>query len=293
MDKVKTYQKVNSEESSVSFGISKMEDIYTQRNGRIDEPHRHNYYTVLIIQQSKGVHKIDFNSYDLSSRQIFFVAPGQVHQVVETEKSFGFVMTFSNLFLVENSIPLSFIDSLNLFHNYGQSPPLLPNKEQFDTIHHFAHQIFKLFNSDANMKFLSIGSFLKLLLIECNNICSINPIESDIDTSGDNLIRGFKKDVEKNYKQEHSTTFYANELHITPDHLNRTFKAKTGKTAKDYIQSRIITEAKRLLYFTDLTNKEIAYDLGFNEPANFSAFFKRNTQTSPSSFKNNEVKSPL
>ena len=156
---------------------------------------------MLIIQQSKGVHKIDFNSYDLSSRQIFFVAPGQVHQVVETEKSFGFVMTFSNLFLVKNSIPLSFIDSLNLFHNYGQSTHLLPNKEQFDTIHHFAHQIFKLFNSDANMKFLSIGSFLKLLLIECNNICSINPIESDIDTSGDNLIRGFKKDVEKKYKQ--------------------------------------------------------------------------------------------
>jgi len=292
MDSVKTYQKVNSEESSVSFGISKMENIYTRRSGKVDDPHRHNYYTVLIIQQAKGLHKIDFNSYDLSNRQVFFVAPGQVHQVVETEKSFGFVMTFSNLFLIENSIPLSFIDSLNLFHNYGQSPPLSPNKEQFDVIHHYAQQIFNLFNSDAHMKLLSIGSFLKLLLIECNNICSINPIESDIDTSEDNLIRGFKKGVEKYFKKEHSTTFYANELHITPDHLNRTFKAKTGKTAKEYIQSRIITEAKRLLYFTDLTNKEIAYELGFSEPANFSAFFKKNTQLSPSSFKNNEVKSP-
>src|SRR5690554_4562585 len=290
MNQVKTYQKVNSDDKKVSFGISKMEDIYTKRNGRVDEPHRHNFYTVLIIKKAKGQHKIDFNTYKLANRQVFFVAPGQVHQVVETEKSLGFAMTFSNQFLIENSIPISFIESLNLFQNYGQSPPLLPSIEQFNTIEQFAENIYSLFNSDTNMKGLSIGAFLKLLLIACNNICSINPIESDVDTSGDNLIRAFKKAVEKNYKKEHSTTFYANGLFITPDHLNRTFKARTGKTAKEYIQARIITEAKRLLYFTDSTTKEIAYSLGFSEPANFSAFFKNNTQVSPSHFKKNEVK---
>lgn len=291
MGTVKTYENVNSEKGSVSFGISRMEDIYTKRNGKVDEPHRHNYYTVLVINKAKGLHKIDFNTYELSKNQIYFVAPGQVHQVIEKEKSVGFSMVFSNQFLVENSIPLSFIDSLNLFQNYGQSPPLLPNKEQFDIIEDFAENIFKLFNSDVTMKSLSIGSFLKLLLIACNNICAINPIESDIDTSGDNLIRAFKKAVDANYKKEHSTTYYANGLYITPDHLNRTVKLKIGKTAKDYIQARIITEAKRLLYFTDLSNKEIAYELGFNEPANFSAFFKKHTQLSPSNFKKIEINS--
>ena len=290
MNTVKTYQKVNPEKGDVSFRISKMEDIYTIRNGEADEPHRHNYYTVLVVNKAKGLHKIDFNTYKLSNQQIFFVAPGQVHQVIETEKSFGFVMVFSNQFLVENSIPLSFIESLNLFQNYGQSPPLMPNKAQFDRIEDFAKNIFKLYNSNTNMKGLSIGSFLKLLLIACNNICAINTIESYIDTTGDNLIRAFKIAVDNNYKKEHSTTFYANELFITPDHLNRTFKAKIGKTAKEYIQARIITEAKRLLYFSDLSNKEIAYELGFNEPANFSAFFKKHTQLSPSNFKKSEIK---
>ena len=289
MDKVKTYQNVNNEIDSLSFGISKMEEIYTKRNGRVDEPHRHNYYTVLIVNKAKGQHKIDFNSYELSNKQIYFVAPGQVHQVIEEEQSFGFAMTFSNQFLIENSIQLSFIESLNLFQNYGQNPPLIPTENQFEAIEGFSNQIFNLFNSEANMKFLSIGAFLKLLLIECNNICSINPIESEIDSSGDNLIRLFKNEVEKNYKKEHSTTFYANKLFITPDHLNRTFKAKIGKTAKDYIQARIITEAKRLLYFTDLSNKEIGFELGFNEPANFSAFFKKQTQVSPSNFKKTEI----
>jgi AraC family transcriptional activator of pobA len=290
MNSVKTYQKVNAEKQDISFGISKMEDIYTKRNGEADEPHRHNYYTVLVINKAKGLHKIDFNSYELDERQIYFVAPGQVHQVIENEKSLGYGMTFSNDFLIQNSIPLSFIDSLNLFHNYGQSPPLLPNEEQFKLIENFSKQIFSLFHSDTQMKNLSIGAYLKLLLIECNNICAINPIESDIDTSGDNLVRTFKAEVDKNYKQEHSTNFYANQLHISPDHLNRTIKSKIGKTAKEYIQSRIATEAKRLLYFTALSNKEIGYELGFNEPANFSSFFKKQTQLSPSSFKKSELK---
>ena len=92
MNTVKTYNKVNSEKDTVSFGISKMEDIYTTRNGKVDEPHRHNYYTVLIIKQAKGLYKIDFNSYELSDQQIFFVAPGQVHQVIETKKS---ILNFS------------------------------------------------------------------------------------------------------------------------------------------------------------------------------------------------------
>jgi len=291
MNTVKTYQNVNAEKEDVSFWISKMEDIYIKQNGAADDPHRHNYYTVLIINKAKGLHKVDFNSYDLSNKQLFFVAPGQVHQIIESEKSFGFVMTFSNQFLVENSIPLSFIDSLSLFQNYEQSPPLFASNEQFNAMEDFTKNIFKLFNSDVKMKNLSIGAFLKLLLIECNNCCNINPIESVIDTSGNNLIRAFRSAVDENYKKEHSTTFYADGLHITPDHLNRTVKAKIGKTAKEYIQSRIITEAKRLLYFTDLSNKEIGYELGFNEPANFSAFFKKYTQVSPSGFKENEIKS--
>lgn len=290
MHSVKTYQKVNAEQEHASFGISKMEDIYTKRNGRVDEPHRHNYYTVLVIKKAKGLHKIDFNSYELANKQIFFVAPGQVHQVIETEKSFGFAMTFSNQFLVENSIPLSFIDSLNLFQNYGQSPPLMPADIQFEKLEGFVQNIFSLFNTDALMKNLSIGSYLRLLLIECNNICAINPIESDIDNSGDNLIRAFKNAVENSYKTEHSTAYYASGLYITPDHLNRTVKAKIGKTAKEYIQTRIITEAKRLLYFSDLSNKEIGYTLGFNAPANFSAFFKKHTNLSPLHFRKHEVK---
>ena len=288
MDLVKTYKKVNADKKQLSFGISRTEDIYLKRSGKVDEPHRHFYYTILIIKKGKGLHKVDFITYELANHQIYFVAPGQVHQVIEKEKTEGFSIVFSDQFLIENAISLTFIDNLNLFQNYGQSPPLTPDKLQFDNIEKFAGEILHLFQGDNSMKFLSIGAFLKLLLIECNNICVINPLEMESGNPANKIIRSFKKIVDLNYKKEHSTSYYASELSITPDHLNRTIKNKIGTTAKEYIQARIITEAKRLLYFSNLSNKEIAYELGFEEPANFSAFFKKNTQTAPSAFRKHE-----
>ena len=94
--------------------------------------------------------------------------------------------------------------------------------------------------------------------------------------------------VNESYKSEHSISYYADQLHITPDQLNRIIKSTIGKTSKEYIQSRLITEAKRLLYFSNLSNKEIAFELGFNEPANFSAFFKKCSGFSPLNFKKKE-----
>ena len=115
METVKTYHSVNSKNEKASFSISKMEDIYAKRNGKVDAPHRHNFFTVLIIAEAKGQHKIDFNTYELGAQQVFFVSPGHVHQVIEDKASKGFVMTFSTQFLIENGINLSFIESLNLF----------------------------------------------------------------------------------------------------------------------------------------------------------------------------------
>lgn len=289
METVKTYHSVNSKNEKASFSISKMEDIYARRNGKIDAPHRHDFFTVLIIENAQGQHKIDFNTYELGSQQVFFVSPGHVHQVMEDKASKGFVMTFSTEFLIENEINLSFIESLNLFQEYGQNPPLTPNESQFKKIEVFANEVYQLYNSTNKMKDLSIGAYLKLLLIECNNVCSIVPVDMNADVSENRILRAFKNHVNTDYKTEHSTSYYADKLNITPDHLNRTIKSTIGKTAKEYIQSRIITEAKRLLYFSELSTKEIGFELGFNEPANFSAFFKKATSFSPSTFQKNEL----
>ncbi|WP_052592466.1 AraC family transcriptional regulator [Aureispira sp. CCB-QB1] len=285
MDNIKTYQHINASNAKLSFGISRMEAIYTQRKGKPDAPHRHNYYTALLIKQAKGKHFIDFESYPLSDLQVYFITPGQVHQLIEEQVSIGYSMVFSVEFLIQNNIPLSFIDDLNLFNNYNQNPPLDLNIQQFDKLAYYCNEMIACQDNTHKYKTAATGALLKLFLITCNQICTLptdNPQQLEASNS---ILKKFKQLVESNYLTWHSTSDYARALNITPDHLNRTIKSLIGKTAKNYIQARITIAAKRLLYFSDLSSKEIAYQLGFSEPANFSAFFKKNTGLSPSQFK--------
>ena len=171
---------------------------------------------------------------------------------------------FSSQFLVINNIPNAFIDNLKLFKNYDASPPLEANHDEYQRLAYFAEEMLKLYESGDKFKEQSIGSYLKLLLIQCNNLCSLDQSNSQINESGNSILVNFKELVEGHYTSWHQTSDYAAALFVSPDHLNRVVKSMMGKTAKEYIQSRITTAAKRLLYFTDSTAKEIGYQLGFS-----------------------------
>jgi AraC-like DNA-binding protein len=262
-----------------------MEDYYDERQGKKDIPHRHDYYTVLLVKKASGIHYIDFNEYELAANQVFFVSPGQIHDVAENEKSYGYIMIFSTQFLINNNIPVSFIEDLNLFNNYGNSSPLELNSEQKEKLSQFCEETIHYFNSDLKFREQAIGAFLKLFLIQCNNHCSLPQDNPQIIQAGHSILKKFKIAVEENHTQWHSTSQYADHLNITPDHLNRSIKSLIGKTAKEYIQARICIAAKRLLYYSDLTTKEISFRLGFSEASNFSAFFKKCAETSPTDYR--------
>lgn len=285
MDKIKTYQHVNASNSKLSFGISRMEAIYTQRKGQTDTPHRHDYYTALLIKKAQGKHLIDFESYPLNDLQVYFITPGQIHQIVEETMSIGYAMVFSVEFLIENNIPLSFINDLNLFNSYNQNPPLDLRLDQLDKLTYYCEEIIACQDNEHKFKTAATGALLKLFLIYCNQLCTRPTTNTQQLEAGNSILKNFKHLVEEHYVTWHHTSDYAKTLNITPDHLNRTIKSLIGKTAKNYIQSRITIAAKRLLYFSNLSAKEIGYQLGFSEPANFSAFFKKNTGLSPSQFK--------
>ena len=284
MDPLKTYKQVNRAHHHLSFGISRMEDIYEKRQGETDAPHRHDFYTVLVVKEARGEHIIDFNEYVLSGSQIFFISPGQVHQVIEFEKSYGFSIVFSSQFLVENNIPAAFVEDLNLFNESGESPPLMLNEDELPSLSNRCEEMLVLNQSDIKFKYDALGSLLKLLLIDCNNLCCIQQEAPYKAEAGNAILRNFKALLNQHYKSWHSATQYAGALHVTADHLNRVLKSLTGKTSKEHIQNRVSLAAKRLLYFSGLSAKEIAYELGFSEPANFSAFFKKCTGLSPSKF---------
>lgn len=99
------------------------------------------------------------------------------------------------------------------------------------------------------------------------------------------IIRQFNLMVENHFKVEHEVRFYAAKLNKSPKTLSNYFALYSHKTPLQIIQERITLEAKRLFYYTDKSSKEIAYELGFDDPSHFSRFFKNQTSQTPKQFK--------
>jgi len=282
---MKVYKLNDKSTEDISFGIYRMEEIYDRNNGETDSPHTHDFYTILLVLSANGKHIIDFNEYELSGKQIYFLSPGQVHKMVENEKSFGYCIVFSRDFLIENSIPLLFFDELRLFNNFDSTPPLQLDNADMDKLSFFCSEMLSLSKSDIKFKHQAIAANLSLLLIRANNNCNLPRDHTQNLEARHSILKKFTTLVDSKYTEWHLTSNYAHNLNISPDYLNRVVKSLLGSTAIRYIQSRIIIEAKRLLWFSDYSTKEIGYKLGFNEPTNFSSFFKKITGISPSAFR--------
>jgi AraC-like DNA-binding protein len=272
--------------SPMPFVIKTMEEIDKALGGIADDPHRHNYFTVIWPFSATGKHIIDFREYPIQRNHIFFVSPGQVHQVITDPEPTGYVILFTPEFLEKSSIKHDFIANLKLFSQSDETPPLPVNDKMAASLKIFADQMLSAFDSQSDM-FLDIaGAYLKLFLIECNGHCSLSPGSNlqNIEVSK-TMVKNFRDLVEKHYGRWHQVKDYAEALNVTPNYLNEVIKASVNIAAKEFIQNRIILEVKRLLLFTEKSGKEIGFELGFEDPSHFSKFFKSNAGQSLQEFK--------
>jgi AraC family transcriptional activator of pobA len=99
------------------------------------------------------------------------------------------------------------------------------------------------------------------------------------------IFRKFNILVEGNFRTEHSVNYYARLLNKSPKTLSNIFSLYNNKTPLQVIRERLLIEAKRLLYYTEKSVKQITYELGFEDPAYFSNFFKKHTALSPLEFR--------
>ena len=283
---IKTYSITDSSVDNMTFTLKRMEDVYRKTNGAPDIPHRHDYYTIIFIERGEGTHFIDFTEYAIADRSIFFIMPGQMHQVILTSEPIGWIITFTEEFLIANSIPDKMINDIYLFNDYGQSPPLPINENDMPVYKNLILQMAHFEKSLETYTQEAVGSLVKVFLIQGNNHCSLRKSNNPqlVETSN-HILRTFKQLLNKKYATDHMVSNYADELAVTSDYLNKTVKNLTGKSAKDHIQSKLITEAKRSLLFTNISNKELAYELGFEESAHFNNFFKKATGQTPSEFR--------
>lgn len=282
---MKKKENIQRRKPNINFNLQRMEDIFDNVQGGTDVPHRHDYYTVLFVEQAKGKHVVDYQTYNFSKSEVHFVAPGQVHQVVLTDRPNGWVLTFSREFLMQNRIPESFITNINLFKSFGDSSPLKLDKTTFDRLARTIKEMETCLSVNLTYRVRALGALLQLFLIYCNNSANLDDTQLKEDDSSISIFRNFKNLVELKFTEWHKVKNYALEIHISPKHLSSTVKKVTGKSAKEIIQDRILIESKRLLLHTNMTIKEVAYAVGFVEPLHFSGFFKKRAGTSPSQFR--------
>ena len=128
---------------------------------------------------------------------------------------------------------------------------------------------------------------LKRFLIKCTRLARTHLKNPAINQDKLDIIRKFNVLVEMHFRQKHKVSDYAELLHKSPKTLSNHFGEYNDKTPLRVIRERIALEAKRLFLYTDKTAKEVAYEIGFEDTAHFSRFFRKMVGKSPSDFKKN------
>ena len=244
-------------------------------------PHRHDAYMLLFVQETKGGDNlIDFRRYEMVAGRLFLIGPGQAHQR-QSQQEQGVMVSFSEKFLQTTSITAH--EALILFGAVYQHPYLDLNKGLQQLFLQLSQLIaFELQQPAPSPAILSRYLFILLnyLLRECHvQIAKLTPARHS--------ERLFKLSslIEDNYLSHKPISFYADALDITPKHLNNLCRQYLRTTVADMQQARLLLESKRLLYFSSLSVKEIAYRLGFDDASYFVRFFRRMAGTTPMQFR--------
>lgn len=269
----------------VVSGLCELGDGFFASNG---VPHRHDFYTVYWIKKGQLINTIDTVTHAVKKNTLFFLAPGQVHTMEFSEKVEGYMIAFQDAFmcLKDQAASLMGINSSLFFNNQFSSVITLTSEQEKD-FEMVVHMMMKEVNEQATDYETAFHGLLRYFLVLASRIkgSSMLAAPEQHATHNSSLFLQFKNLIEEKYTTLKNVSDYAGILHIKPVLLNEISKQLSGITAGEHIRNRVILEAQRYLYNTDLSAKEIAYKLGFDDPHYFSRFFKKYTNQTPSEFK--------
>lgn len=155
---------------------------------------------------------------------------------------------------------------------------------KFDLLH---DMFIEEFSTPDNIQGDMLQMLLKRLIIMSTRLAKEQLIVKTLGNEQIDTIRRFNFLVDLHYKTKRKVSDYAEMLYKSPKTLSNLFSIYNQKSPQQIILDRIALEAKRLINYTDKQNQEIAYELGFNDPAHFSRFFKKMTQMTPSEYREN------
>ena len=253
---------------------------------KTDRPHRHNYYEICIFINGAGKHEIDFNTYNIQSNSLHFLSPGQVHLISREKDYHGFLLVFTRDFYSLDTFHQDLLFNLPFFNNQMMLPVLDLEPDDFEDILQLINLIKKERRSGTMMTKEILRSYLQVFLLKCQQFY-IKKFAEQVKMHDPYFaqVQKFITLVEKNFMELHLVQDYARLMSISPGVLNKNVKKITGNTAGEIIMDRLMLQARRLLMYTDLSNKEISFRLNYNDPSYFSRLFRKKTSLSPSAFR--------
>jgi AraC-like DNA-binding protein len=249
-------------------------------------PHRTNFYHIFLFENCRLTHSVDFEPINIKPYSLLFIDKDRVHQFDRSLKYEGCVIVFTDDFFCISDSDTKFLRSSILFNNPPDSSVLNLGKAGFEKFVTICDSITTELNllPDKNKHLLlknQLQNFLLLADREKRKAGFSEPRKGpDLD-----YTLSFKDMVGTAYRELKTVSDYSSQLHISEKRLAQATAKVLGKAPKEIINERILLEAKRLLVYTHLSVKEIGLDLGFNDPAYFVRYFKKNAQTTPVEFR--------
>lgn len=245
----------------------------------VEEAHRHDYHSFFFLEKGTVSIEIDFKKYNIKAPSVIYMHPNQVHLILGFKNMTVSTCAISN----ENLHP----EYLRLLEGMMPAKPLVLKREAFSLISETVSLCIKFSERKQDKLYHS------LLKDSCNALVALT-ISQYMERSkpADKLSRfelvtkTFNEILERNYSTVKRPTEYAEMLNISTAYLNECVKNATGHSVSYHIQQRIILEAKRLLYHSNKSVKEIATELGFDDYPYFSRLFTKVAGMTAMAFRN-------
>ena len=240
------------------------------------KPHRKTVYDFLLITSGSVTRTKNLTQETISKNQVFFVPEYQVTSTTYvSNQAKGYYCHFD-----KTLIPLPFLHSLQ-HYELTAKPSILLNNEKAAFIVSLLERLLSQREEKISIKLKA--SYIKTILIEFEEAVYVNKSQ---ELSKKHLIGdSFIKLLNDNLYALNKVSEYADLLHISPNHLNKTIKRLFNKTAKEMILEMKLLESQVLLKQSTYSVSEISHKLFDKEPSDFSRLFKKRYSITPSQFR--------
>jgi len=242
---------------------------------------------IKIVYAPKGMRlRVDFNEYHTKEPTLFFINSNQYLHFIHLVNEGYFLYYNRDFYCVQIHDHEVACDGL-LFNNIYQMPKTTLTTKEDVIIKSILEQMVEEFEIGASTQEEMLRIYVKQIIIRATRLWKkqqLGALEREPHQEIE-FFREFSRLVEMHYRSMHMVGDYAELLGVAPKTLTHKFKRFELPSPNEVIKERILLEAKRLLIHTSLSAKEIAYDLGYEDPAYFNRLFSKKIGDSPSVFR--------